>query len=310
MTDASARELEVDPGDVAHVLFRGMVLDSHRRYRLLDFIGEGGMGTVWKAFDEVLDRVVAIKFLKSDVPIAYRRRFRREARLGAELQHRNLVRVLDAGLSPGCEWMAMDHLEGHDLGEIIEQNGRLAVPVLLDVFRQALAALAHVHARRIVHRDVKPYNLVVARAKDGSGFVVKLIDFGICRYLGGPEAADEQLVGDPRYMPPEQGIAGGPIDARADLYALGVSLYQAATGRHPFAVLLDAPLSEMLRAHRELDPIPPSALLPGGVSRKVGEVLDRIVATACARNPADRYASAAQMRAGLDELAGVAVPGR
>jgi serine/threonine-protein kinase len=143
----------------------------------------------------------------------------------------------------------------------------------------------------------------MATQSDGSDFIVKLIDFGICRVLRGPEATDEQIVGDPRYMPPEQAVAGGPIDARADLYALGISLHQAATGRHPYADLLDAPLSEMLRAHRERERVPPSALLPGGVARHVGALLDRIVATACARDPDDRYTSAAQMRAALDELA-------
>jgi serine/threonine-protein kinase len=282
----------------------GSTIESHRRYRLLDFIGEGGMGTVWKAFDEVLDRVVAIKFLKPDVPAAYRRRFRREARLGAELVHANLVRVIDAGLAPGREWMAMDHLEGRDLGELIEDNGRLAMPVVLRMFGQALDALAHVHAKRIVHRDVKPYNLVMAKPVDASGFVVKLIDFGICRYLGAPEAADEQVVGDPRYMPPEQGIAGGPIDARADIYALGISLYQAATGRHPFAELIDAPLCEMLRAHRERELVPPSAMLPGSLRRQFGARLDRVVLTACARDPGDRYAGAADMKAALGQLSG------
>ena len=283
-------------------LVRGSTIESERRYRLLDFIGEGGMGTVWKAFDEVLDRVVAIKFLKPDVPAAYRRRFRREARLGAELVHANLVRVIDAGLAPGREWMAMDHLEGRDLGEVIEENGRLALSVVMRVFGQALDALAHVHAKRIVHRDVKPYNLVMAKPVDATGFVVKLIDFGICRNLGAPEAADEQVVGDPRYMPPEQGFVGGPIDARADIYALGISLYQAATGRHPFADLLEAPLSAMLRAHRERDLVPPSAMLPGELGRQFGARLDRVVLTACARDPGDRFATAGEMKAALGQV--------
>ncbi|HET6585757.1 MAG TPA: hypothetical protein VFG69_20000, partial [Nannocystaceae bacterium] len=108
MSDAAVEALELDLEAADPAPMRGGVIESHRRYRLLDFIGEGGMGRVWKAFDEVLDRVVAIKFLKSDVPVAYRRRFRREARLGAELEHANLVRVVDAGLTPGREWMAMD----------------------------------------------------------------------------------------------------------------------------------------------------------------------------------------------------------
>jgi serine/threonine protein kinase len=309
MSRPAALELDLDPSAFDPEPARGGTIQSHRRYRLLDVIGEGGMGKVWKAFDEVLDRAVAIKFLKPDVPVSYRRRFRREARLGAELVHPNLVRVLDASFEPGREWMAMDLLEGRDVGELIDNGGRLGVPVIVRVFGQALDALAHVHAHRIVHRDVKPYNLVMAKPIDASGFVVKLIDFGICRYLGGPEAADEQVVGDPRYMPPEQGIAGGPIDARADLYALGIALYHAATGCHPFAELLDAPLTEMLRAHRHRELVPPSTLLPGGLGRRFGERLDALVLRACARAPDDRFASAAEMRAQLDELADHARPG-
>jgi len=120
----------------------GLCIEQSRRYRLLAPIGEGGMGEVWRAVDETLDREIAIKFLKPDVPAAYRRRFRREARIAAHCDHPNLVRVLDAGARDRDEWIAMELLIGRDLGEIVETSGRLGMPVLLDAFRQALAGLA------------------------------------------------------------------------------------------------------------------------------------------------------------------------
>jgi serine/threonine protein kinase len=286
----------------------GHCIEQTRRYRLLAQIGEGGMGTVWRAVDEALDREVAIKFLKPDVPVAYRRRFRREAKIGAGFDHPNLVRVLDAGSRlrdggpqpRGDEWLAMDLLQGHDLGALLEMQGRIGVPVLVDVFSQALAALAYIHARRLVHRDIKPYNIFVARG--AHGFVVKLIDFGICRNLATPEAADDHIVGDPRYMPPEQATLGAPVDARTDLYALGLSFVQAATGAHPFAVVFDGPVRDLLRAHRTGLVAPPSAGLPGGVARAFGRAFDDFVATACAPDPAQRFADADAMLAALRRL--------
>jgi serine/threonine protein kinase len=282
----------------------GQCIEQTRRYRLVAQIGEGGMGTIWRAVDEALERDVAIKFLKPDVPVAYRRRFRREAKIGAGFDHPNLVRVLDAGsrLRGACdeEWLAMDLLQGHDLGVLLEMQGRIGVPVLLDVFSQALAALSYVHARRLVHRDIKPYNIFVARGPDG--FVVKLIDFGICRNLAAPEAADDHIVGDPRYMPPEQATLGAPVDARTDLYALGLSLVQAATGAHPFAASFDAPVYQLLRAHRAGLVGKPSEALPGGVARAFGRAFDDFVATACAPDPARRFADADAMLAALREL--------
>lgn len=281
----------------------GLCIEQARRYRLLAPIGEGGMGEVWRALDETLDREIAIKFLKPDVPPAYRRRFRREARIAAHCDHPNLVRVLDAGARDRDEWLAMELLIGRDLGELVETGGRLGVPVLLDAFRQALAGLAYMHARRIVHRDIKPYNIFMVREPGRHGRRIKLIDFGICRNLGVPEPADESLVGDPRYMAPEQATLGGPIDGRADLYALGVSLYQAATGQHPFHDLFDAPVPTLLRAHRQWQVAPASALLPGGIAPAFARGLDEVLRRACAIDPAHRYADADEMSAALDELA-------
>ncbi len=292
------------PGQASLPARVGQHIEQTRRYRLLAPIGEGGMGTVWRALDEALDREVALKFLKPDVPPAYRRRFRREARIAAQLDHPNLVRVLDASArshEPN-EWIAMELLVGRDLGELVDTAGRLGVPVLLDAFRQALAGLDHLHGRRIVHRDVKPYNLFMAREAGRHGLRLKLIDFGICRNLAVPEPADDSLVGDPRYMAPEQAVLGGPIDGRADLYALGVTLYQAATGLHPFHALFDAPVAQLLRAHREWKVPPPSALLPGGLSPSFARGLDELLRRACAIDPERRFASAVEMTEALDEL--------
>ncbi len=286
----------------------GLCIEQARRYRLRERIGEGGMGTIWRATDEALEREVAIKFLKRDVPVDYRRRFRREARLGASFDHANLTRVFDAGtrLADGDDWMAMELLHGHDLGALLEAHGRLGVPVLLDVFRQALDALEYVHGQRVLHRDIKPYNLFLARTPTRAGFVVKLIDFGIARVLAGPEPVDTQLIGDPRYMAPEQTVLGGPLDPRADLYALGLSLVQAATGHHPFFALFQAPVSALLEGHRRGLPWRPSSALPGGLPRAFAEAFDAFLDQACAVEVEGRFSDAAAMRAGLEQLAAAA----
>lgn len=278
------------------------------RYEILRLVGAGGMGQVYQAHDLVLERHVALKIMRAEVPASERRRFRREALLGARLLHPSLVRVYDMGFGVDGEaaWMAMEYLPGTDALRLLEgsraRGQALPWPALRRVMGQVLAALQYCHDCRVVHRDVKPANMFVTRDPNTRYLTTKLLDLGIALDLDGPAAAGkvEVLCGDPNYMAPEQTITGATIDARADLYAVGMSLFELCTGTLPFEDLVDAPLADLLAAQREADPGPPSARMPANTPRELAQRLDLLVARACAKRPAARFQSAADMLAALD----------
>jgi serine/threonine-protein kinase len=287
----------------------GQTVSRGAGYEIVEVLGEGGMGKVYKAYDPQLDRYVALKILKPDVPEQERERFAREARLAANFSHPNLVRALDAGvLADGkSHWMALEHLRGQDLAGMLEGQPRLAPAILVDVFRQVLDALEYVHARGIVHCDVTPENIFLTRDPlDRRLPLVKLIDFGIHRDLRPPIELRRRLSGDPRYMAPEQAVLNGRLDGGADLYALGITLYEAATGAHPFADLLAGPVDALLAAHGQR-PLPTVlGRLPGGVSRPFGQGLDALVRKACAKGREERFGSAGDMRRAVVRLGDLA----
>lgn len=271
------------------------------RYRLLDLIGRGGMGEVWRARDESLGRQVAVKCLKplgqhhdhsfTDV---LRERFRREARVAAALQHRGVTVVHDFGESDGVLYLVMELLEGRNLGQLMEDNKNHPLPVadVVDVAEQVAAALAYTHQQGIVHRDLKPANIM--RLDDGT---VKICDFGIARLghdigLTGRLTGTGIAMGTPHYMSPEQ-IGGTNVDQRSDLYSFGCVLYEIATGAPPFD-LDDA--WAVLVGHRDTTPEPPRthrAELP--------EYLERIILDLLAKEPGQRPHDARELGRRISE---------
>jgi serine/threonine-protein kinase len=267
----------------------GQVFDG--RYRIIRKLGTGGMANVYLAEDEELGRRVAIKVLddRHTQDEQFVERFRREAKNAAALSHPNIVSIYDRGQSNGTYYIAMEYLEGKTLKELLVSRGPTPIRVAVDYTRQILAALGFAHRHGIVHRDIKPHNVMIG--PDGR---VKVTDFGIARSGTSQMTETGSIIGTAQYLSPEQ-ARGAPVSPSSDLYSVGIALYEMLTGSVPFTG--DTPL-EIAMKHLSTVPEPPSAKRP-----EVPRDLDLIVLRALAKRPEERYTRAEEMDADLARVA-------
>jgi eukaryotic-like serine/threonine-protein kinase len=264
------------------------------RYRILRRLGSGGMANVYLAEDEELGRRVAIKILndRHASDDSFVERFRREAKNAAGLSHPNIVSIYDRGEAEGTYYIAMEYLEGRSLKDRIVAEGPLPIPGAIEATRQILRALGFAHRGGIVHRDVKPHNVLLAQ--DSGERRYKVTDFGISRTSASQMTEAGSIVGTAQYLSPEQ-ARGAPVDQRSDIYSVGIVLYELLTGQLPFTG--ETPL-EIAMKHLSEIPKPPSALRP-----EISPDLDMVVLRALAKDPDERFDSAEDMDAELARVA-------
>ncbi len=263
-----------------------------RRYRILSRVGEGGMAEVYRARDSVLNRIVAIKVLRPQFASdeEFVERFRREAQAAASLSHPNIVSIYDVGQDGDRYYIVMEYVSGRSLKDVIREHGSLPPEKAAWIALQILAALEHAHENNIVHRDIKPHNILVTA--DGR---VKVTDFGIARATSTSALTETgTIIGTVNYFSPEQ-AKGDTVGVGSDIYSLGIVLYEMLTGRVPFRG--DTPISIALQ-HLQSVAIPPSELKPG-----VPKDLDRIVMKALEKDASRRYQHARDMVRALEKYA-------
>lgn len=263
------------------------------RYTILGIVGRGGMASVYKAHHAALDRTVALKVMRASLTEdpEFVERFRREARAIARLEHPNIVQVFDFDEIDGRSVLAMQYLEGGTLKDLIVGRGApMPMQESAQVVRGIADALDHAHGSDIIHRDVKPSNVMLTK-----GGRVVVTDFGIAKIVGSSSTqytATGVGVGTPDYMSPEQG-QGVPLDRRSDIYALGAVAYELLTGKVPFSA--ETPMAVMIKHIR--DPLPP----PSAFNPAIRPAVESVIAKAMAKLPADRYATAGEFAAALEQ---------
>ncbi len=270
----------------------GTVLEG--RYRLLDVLGLGGVGVVYRAEHLKLKRQVAVKLLQSEYAEndLLRKRFEREATALAALSHPHIITVTDYGISEHGPFLAMELVEGKTLGELLKTKGALRPGRAMAIAKQMLEAVAFAHSQKLIHRDLKPSNIFLQGLPDGQ-YHVRVLDFGLAKFLAGEGESGAVLtktgavIGTPGYMAPEQGV-GGEVDARTDVYALGILIYEMMTGQRPF---IGEP-SDLLRQHL-LDPVPAFRESMPEI-RPMPEV-EALVQKAMSKQPEERFADAGEM---------------
>ena len=266
----------------------GRLLDN--RYEILEVIGTGGMAVVYKARCHRLNRLVAIKILRAEYTKdeEFRRRFHAESQAVAMLSHPNIVSVYDVSTTDEADYIVMELIDGITLKQYMERKGTLNWKETLHFAIQIAKALDHAHSRGIIHRDIKPHNVMVL--KNGS---VKVTDFGIARVMSESNTLTKEALGSVHYISPEQ-AKGGRVDNRSDLYSLGVVMYEMTTGRPPYDG--ETPVAVAIQH------INGKATLPSMLNPNIPGGLEQIIVRSMAHNPADRYPSASALLTDLDEF--------
>ena len=261
------------------------------RYELIRKIGSGGMAVVYQAYDTSLDRQVAIKLLReeyADDP-DFIRRFQKEAKAVARLSHQNIVNIYDFGESDGVTYLVMEYVEGSTLKEIIAQHGPLPISQVIDYSIQICYGMAQAHNQQIVHKDIKPHNIMIDR-----NHVVKVTDFGIAQAMNNLTMTHNKgILGSAHYFSPEQ-ARGDHVDFESDIYSLGIVMYEMVSGKVPFTG--DNPVTVALKHMQE----PPPGLLAQREDVPLG--LERIIFKALEKNPAYRFKSMEEMADALIDL--------
>ena len=275
-----------------------MVIEKLGRYVIVEEIGQGAMGVVYKAVDPLIDRTVAIKTINLDLSkeelANFEKRFQREVQSAGKLNHPNIVTVYDVGRTEGVAYMAMEFLEGKELREILDSGVVLPVEKVMHIATQVAEGLGFAHEHGIVHRDVKPSNVMVL--KNG---LVKITDFGIAQMSSATRTMSGMVMGSPKYMSPEQ-VVGQAVDGRSDIFSLGIMLYEMLTGKTPFT---GENISAIMYQILNDDPIPPRTF-----NQSIPEAINFIVLKALSKHPDQRYQNAKEMARDLKRYKSLDIP--
>ena len=257
----------------------------NKRYQLLQPIGSGGMSVVYKAIDEMLERVVTVKILRENYAndAKFRERFKQEAKAAANLSHPNIVTVYDFGFDDGKVFIVFEFIDGTDLKTLIRKKAPFSTKEALHLMTQACAGVGYAHRAGLVHCDIKPHNMLVSHDSR-----LKVTDFGIARALATihPDEKSDVIWGSPHYFSPEQATGNAPSPA-SDVYSMGVILYEVLTGKLPFEA---TEASELARMHRQEKPIPLSE-----VRANIPQALEEITLKVLSKEPSARYRTADQL---------------
>lgn len=268
------------------------------RYEIIDELGHGAMGSVFRARDPKMNRMVALKTilpvaLASEQGDEYRQRFFREAHAAGTLAHPGIVTVFDVGEHKGMPYLVMEFVKGQTLEFALKKGERYTLERVCEIGQQIAEALGYAHRNGVIHRDIKPANILLTSPEVDGEEHPKITDFGVAKLTAGEATTIGQLLGTPAFMPPEQ-ITGAPIDGRADLFSLGVILYWMATGEQPF------PGESMTTVTYKIvntEPVPPASL-----NQTIPPKLESVILKCLAKNPADRYQTGEELAQDLAQL--------
>jgi serine/threonine protein kinase len=271
------------------------------RYEILEELGHGAMGTVYRAKDPAMDRVVALKTIIAVAIVSqqgseFRERFYREARAAGRLAHPGIVPVFDVGEHEGLPYLVMEFISGRTLDDSVKAGERFTLERVCEIGQQIAEALGYAHQHGVIHRDIKPANILLTSLETYKIERPKITDFGIAKLAAGQITLTGQMLGTPAFMPPEQ-FTGAPVDGRADLFSLGVILYWMATGEQPFA---GETMTSVSYKVVHTDPIPPTKLNPS-----IPPKLESVILKCLAKNPVDRPQSGEELARELAEVRGI-----